>query len=96
MIDVIVSDNCPHCDQQKVIMRDAFDREEYRLIQVGSFEFDALDVKELIDVVPFILVRDEGGEIKYANKGNLEAIKIRRIMNSDQNTFNLRNHRRAV
>ncbi len=90
MIDIIVSDNCPHCDQQKSIMRDSFDKEEYRFINVGSHDYENLDIKEVVDVVPFIIVRDEVGAVKYANRGNMEAIKIRRVMHSEHAVFNLR------
>jgi glutaredoxin len=93
MVDVIVSNNCPHCTDQKVIMQDAFYHDEYRIIHIDSTEFQKYTDKEIVDAVPFIIVRDEDGNIKHANKGQLEAIKIRRIMNSEGNTFNLKTTR---
>ena len=98
MIEVIVSNsNCPHCETQKTIMKDSFYSDEYKLIQIGSQEFEALeqDVKEQIDAVPFILVRDEDGDLRYADKGNVEAIKLRRILNAEKRVFNYRTARQA-
>lgn len=91
MIDIIVSEACPHCDTQKSIMKEAFYSDEYRIIHVGSSEFEKLevDLKESVDAVPYIVVRNEDGQIKHATKGNLEAIKLRRILNSEMSTFNL-------
>jgi glutaredoxin len=90
MVDVIVSNNCPHCDDQKEIMQDAFWHDEYRIINIDSTEFQKYNDKELIDAVPFIIVKDDDGSIKYADRGQLEAIKIRRIMNSESPVFNLK------
>ena len=95
MVDIIVSENCPHCEEQKSIMKDSFWNDEYRIISIDSAEFQTLQEKPLVDVVPFIIIRDENGNVKQANKGRLEAIKIRRIMNSEVVAFNLKTARQA-
>ena len=79
MIDVIVSSDCSHCEQQKSIMTKSFFRDEYRIINVTSKEFDNLDVKDLVDAVPFIVVRDENGSVKYAKKGRLDGTSLHQI-----------------
>lgn len=81
MIDIIVSTSlCPHCDAQKSVMQKSFFPNEYRVIALGSAEFEAYDLKEQVDAVPFIVVRDdENGQVKYANKGKLDGTSLRQI-----------------
>jgi len=80
MIDVIISSSkCPHCDQQKAIMQKSFFQDEYRFIEIGSKEFETLDVKEKVDAVPFIIVRNDDGSIKYAAKGALDGTSLHQI-----------------
>lgn len=89
MIDIIVSSNCQFCDQQKEIMKEAFDYDEYRIINIESPEYQKLDDKDAIDAIPFIFVREENGHLKYAQKGMLPAIKLRRILNAEVAPYNL-------
>lgn len=80
MIDVIVSNsNCPHCDTQKKIMTKSFFIDEYNIIVMGSEKFQSYDLKDKVDAVPFIIVRDEIGAIKYAEKGIMDGTSLRKI-----------------
>jgi len=80
MIDIIVSNNlCPACDAQKAIMQKSFFKEEYSIIEVGSEDFEKYDLKERIEAVPFIVVRDEDGKVKYAGKGKLDGTSLHQI-----------------
>lgn len=80
MIEIVVSNNsCPHCDIQKRIMEKSFFADEYRLIEHGSAEFNEYDMKEKVDAVPFIVVRQDDGAVKYASKGKLDGISLRQI-----------------
>ena len=101
MIDVIVSKEfCPHCNSQVKTMQKSFFVNEYRIIEAGTSEFETLDIKEKIDAVPFIVVRDdETGEIKYADKGERNGTQLRQIERvgtfESAKTFNLREIRMA-
>ena len=102
MIDVIVSNSsCPHCDAQRVIMQKSFFPDEYRIITTGTAEFDGLDLKDKVDAVPFIVVRDtEDGSVKYAQKGKLDGTSLRQIerlgeLATEEKVFNLREVRSA-
>jgi len=80
MIEVIVSNTlCPHCDTQKSVMQKSFFKEEYRIIEVGSEDFKSYDLKERVDAVPYIVVRDDDGSVKYAGKGALDGTSLRQI-----------------
>lgn len=80
MIEVIVSNTlCPHCDAQKSIMQKSFFKDDYRIIEVGSKEFDSYDLKDRVDAVPFIVIRDEAGSVKYASKGKLDGTSLHQI-----------------
>lgn len=105
MIDIIVSaSSCPHCDAQKRVMEKSFFKDEYRIIEVGSKEFDQLDVKEKVEAVPFIVVRNEDGSVRYADKGKLDGQSLHQIERvgavikeqevvQEKTTFNLRQSR---
>ena len=98
MIEVVLSKNgCPHCAAQRAVMSKSFFDNEYRIIEAGSPEFDALDVRESIDGVPFVIVRDdETSKVKYAKKGLVEGTLLRQIERLGapaETVFNLREAR---
>ena len=100
MIEVIVSGSaqaCPHCESQIKNVRSAFSEQKYRIIELGTEEFNQYDLRERVDAVPFVVIRDDSGKIKYAQKGRLEEGTIRRIQKSNlYKTFNLRETRATV
>lgn len=94
MIDVIVSDNCPHCDKQIENINKSFFSDEFRVVKLGSTEFERLEEKEIVDGVPFVVVRDMLGAVKYAAKGVHEGTELRKIDRSEPVApFNLRRQR---
>lgn len=98
MIDLIISDGmCPHCLVQEKIMKDKFSLDEYRIITAGTEEFENYDMKDQIDAVPFIVVRDSAGHVKYADKGIRDEKFLRNIENEGkgklEKVFNLREAR---
>ena len=99
MIDVIVSDLCPHCQIQLGIMEKSFFPDEFKVIHSGSKEFEAYDLKDKVDATPFIIVRGENGEIKYADKGTVDGTALRQIERigkvAKEKTFNLYEARMA-
>lgn len=100
MIEIIVSSSmCPHCEMQKTVMKRSFFENEYRIIEVGTPEFAAYDLKEKVDAVPFIVVRDENGMIQHAAKGALDGTTLRQIERVGapvvEQVFNLREARNA-
>lgn len=96
MVEVIVSDNCPHCEAQLDVMQKSFFADEYRIIKVGSVEFDILPEKDEVDAVPFVLVRDDGGSVRYARKGVHDGTALRKIYRGHTTEpFNLRRVRAA-
>lgn len=95
MIDVIVSDNCPHCEDQVSVMEKSFFKEDYRIIRLNSAAFAEYDNKELIDAVPFVVVRETDGAVKYAAKGVHDGTRLWKIIRSEPEAFNLRRLRSA-
>lgn len=95
MVDLIIASDCPHCDQQKDVMRKSFFPDEYRTIQVGSDEFEALDCKEDVDAVPFVVVRDESGRVKYAKAGVVDGTTLRKLERAAPFVFNLEKSKRS-
>lgn len=103
MIDIVVSNGiCPHCFVQAGIMSKAFAPSEYRIIEIGTPEFDTFDLKDKIDAVPFIVVRGRDGQIVYANKGVVAAIDLKNLIKAGEvskektvKSFNLREARAA-
>jgi glutaredoxin len=102
MIDVIISDtSCPHCDIQRATMNKSFFSNEYRIISLGSADFESYDLKEQVDAVPYVVVRDdETGEVKYAKKGTVDGTSLRQIERvgsavREQPVYNLRAIRQA-
>ena len=80
MIDIIVSKVCPQCDAQRTIMQKSFFADEYRIIEVGTSEFENYDLREKIDAVPFIVIRDDNGSVKYADKGKRDGNELHMIL----------------
>lgn len=87
MIDVIVSNSCPHCHVQLDIMLKNFAAVEYRIIKEGTKEFDGYDLNAHVDAFPFVVVRNSSG-IKYAAHGIVGAEDIRRMARK-RKPFNL-------
>jgi hypothetical protein len=94
VIDIIVSDDCEHCEKQIENVTKTFSQNEFRIIKVGSVEFQDLAEKEIVDAVPFIIVRDHLGNAKYAALGVHEGIELKEIRDKKSiPVFNLRRHR---
>lgn len=91
MIDILVSNSCKHCVTQLDNMKKSFFDNEYRIINVGSKEFDSYDLRGDVDGVPFVVVRDEAGKIKYARGGVHDGTELRKIeRRQPAEPFNLR------
>lgn len=103
MIDIIVSNGiCPHCFVQAGIMSQSFEPSEYRIIEIGTPEFEGFDLKEKVDAVPFVVVRAGGGQIVYASKGVVAAADLKNLSKAGEvskektvKSFNLREARAA-
>lgn len=93
MIDVIVSNTCPHCDTQVEAMQKSFFNDEYRIINIASQEFNTYESKTMIDAVPFIIVKDRAGSVKYAASGVVDGTELRKIDRDTSPAFNLRKAR---
>lgn len=98
MIDVIVSSNCPHCVTQVEAMEKSFFTDEYRIINVDSTEFASYSSKEIVDAVPFVVVKKDDGSIRYAAKGVHDGTELRKIERGSgvSASFNLRKARALV
>jgi len=80
MIEIVVAKNgCPHCATQKAIMSKSFFGNEYKVIEAGTPEFDAFDMKDKVQAVPFVVVRDDEGKVRYAETGVVDGITLRRL-----------------
>jgi len=80
MIEIVVSKNgCPHCATQKAIMNKSFFTNEYKLIEVGSTDFESFDLKDRIEAVPFVVVREDDGKVRYAKTGVVDGITLRKL-----------------
>ena len=80
MIDVIVSDNCQHCESQLDIMRKSFFEDEYRIVKESSEAFISHEYKNNIVGFPYIIVKDdEDGNIMYASVGVHDGTALRKI-----------------
>lgn len=91
MIDVVISDSCPHCETQLDVMRKSFFEDEYRIINSDSKEFEIYDVKDDVIGFPFVVVRDEQGNIKYADAGVHDGTELHKIeRRKPTEPFNLR------
>jgi len=99
MIEIVLANSeCPHCAQQRTVMTKSFFENEYRIIEVGTPDFDALDVRDQIDGVPFVIVREDN-DVKYAKKGLVDGTTLRQIERLGapaETVFNLKEARQAV
>ncbi len=98
MIDVIVSGNCPHCVTQVEAMQKSFFTDEYRIISIDSREFnDGYGAQNLVNGVPFVVVKEQDGTVKYAAAGVHDGTVLRKIERSETpSPFNLRKARVAL
>jgi hypothetical protein len=103
MIDVVVSCSmCPHCEIQRTIMEKSFFPDEYRIIEFGSKTFESFDLKDKVDAVPFVVVRNDDGKVMFASKGTFDGTALRKLertgslnQEGDERVFNLRETRFA-
>jgi glutaredoxin len=80
MIEIVVAKKgCPHCATQRAIMSKSFFGNEYRIIEAGTPDFDAFDMKDKVQSVPFVVVRDETGTVRYAETGVVDGTTLRRL-----------------
>jgi hypothetical protein len=95
MLDIVVSDNCPHCEAQLEAVDKSFFHDEYRVIRVGSPEFETYPEKSRVNAVPFVIVRDGiTGAVKYAAKGVHDGTALRQIERRQPGqAFNLKSAR---
>ena len=105
MIDIIVSKVCPQCDAQRTIMQKSFFSDEYRVIELGSPEFEKYDLKDKIDAVPFIVIKDDDGSVIYADKGKRDGTQLHQLIRTGEisdnadcmsHAFNLKNVRTSM
>jgi hypothetical protein len=97
MIDVIVSNDCPHCHTQVEAMQKSFFTDEYRIINIDSTEFNGYSAKNLIEAVPFVVVSGQDGTVKYAAAGVHDGTELRKIERAETpSPFNLRKARVAL
>jgi glutaredoxin len=97
VIDVIVSDDCPYCEEQLEVMQKSFFNDEYRVIKSGTEEFNEYEGKGSVDAVPFVVVRNDDGSVKYASKGVHDGTRLRKIERQEPGEpFNWKRHREAL
>jgi predicted thioredoxin/glutaredoxin len=89
MIDVVISENCKHCNEQLEVMRKSFFDDEYRIVGIASPEFESLDCKDAVVGVPFIIVRGQDGRAKYKEVGLHDGTELRKIERRIPEPFNL-------
>ena len=77
MIYVIVSESCPACIKQKTAMTDSFFEDEYKVIFAGSEEFK--EYENIVDAVPFLIIKDDQGNVKYKSLGFHDGQQLRQI-----------------
>ena len=80
MIELIISKGCDPCKKQLEIIEKNFAPKEFSIIAVESEEFNKYADKELVEAVPFIVIKEGNGNIKYAGKGIHEAGQIRKLL----------------
>lgn len=82
MIEVIISSTfCANCERQQAIMQNSFFNNEYRIIRQGSPAFESLDLKDQIDELPCVIVRDDAG-IRLMAKGVMDGTSLRQAQKS--------------
>lgn len=91
MIEVIVSDNCPHCKRQEEEMERYFFDDEYVLINAGSKEFLTNPIYSEINSVPFIVIKDDENNVIYSKVGFHDEEKLKKVV-SDVNVQNNKNN----
>jgi hypothetical protein len=74
-------------------MKSGFLNDEYRIIRVESEDFNSFDLKDRVSGVPFVVCRDDHGNVTYAKAGVVETEQLRRIANTLP--FNFRRLRAA-
>ena len=80
MIEIISSNDCPFCDGQIKIMKEAFFDDEFTVVNAESKEFASYADAELAkEGVPCIVVRGEDGVVRFAHNGMMEAADLRQI-----------------
>jgi thioredoxin-related protein len=75
----------------------SMDSSNYQVIHEGTKEFEEYDLNKQIDGFPFLVIRDDDGQVLYAAAGYMDArqlgSKIERLSGSSR-AFNLRRARR--
>lgn len=67
MIEVVVNSTCPYCTKQLNIMSQSF-QDQYKIIRVGSAEWNAYDLASEVEIVPYISIRVDG-KVTYKKAG---------------------------
>lgn len=78
MIEVIVCDECPYCEKQVRIMKEAFFDDEWTVVDAGSDEFQDHDCRDIAEAFPCVVVR-EGGHVRHAAIGVVSGDELRQI-----------------
>lgn len=78
MIEVIVCDECPFCDEQVEIMKKAFFDDEWKIINSRSKEFENHDCRDRAEAFPCTVIR-EGGAVRHAAIGVVGGKELRRV-----------------
>jgi glutaredoxin len=87
MLQIVVNDNCPLCKSQMALL-DSIGK-EYQIIKVGSRAFEECELKDYIEIVPFIMARSLDGQLKYAKQGFHTAEEIKTACIAAKEPFNL-------
>jgi hypothetical protein len=80
MIEIIISDNCLHCDKQKEEMERYFFDDEYSLISSESKEFLKHPLYEGINSVPFIIIKSDKNKVVYSKAGFHDEEKLKKLI----------------
>jgi glutaredoxin len=79
MIEMITAADCPHCLEQLAALKSGFFEDEYKVIEAGTDEFEKYPEKDLVEGVPFIVVRGDDGVVRYAKLGKMSGEELRDI-----------------
>jgi len=96
MIDIVISDKCEHCHKQLDIMQKSFFKDEFRIINAASPEFQNFDQRDSVQGFPFVVVRGPMGGVKYSGLGVHDGTQLRKIERRTTEPFNLRKDRAEV
>ncbi len=90
-IECVLSNDCEYCSKQLEEIK-RFNNSQVRIIKLNSQEFNDYQDKDLVEAVPFVLIRKDNGDIKYAGKGLHDYEKLCELIgNSDEvPAFNLK------